>query len=109
MRHAGWDNNKLESLSEVICLHMNGHVDLSEGSEAHLLQQAAAYDIVGSRYYDLQKGYREMVLHRHPRNGINKDFAEFIAKEKKLHPHSRAALMHNVGLPFLIKLNPYGE
>src|SRR5690606_5984042 len=91
MKHAEWCKDKLESLSEAICLHMNGHVDLSQGAEAHLLQQAAAYDIIGSRYYDLHKDYREMVLNKHPRKGINKDFAEFIANEKKNHPNSRAA------------------
>lgn len=109
MKRANWETDKLESLSEVICLHMNGHVDVSQGAEAHLLQQAAAYDIVGSRYYDLQKAYRDAVLQKHPRNNINEDFTTFIAKEKKLHPDSRAALMHNVGLPLMIKLNPYSD
>lgn len=109
MKSSNWGPDKLESLSEAICLHMNGHVDLSQGAEAHLLQQAAAYDIVGSRYYDLHSKYRETILHKHPRENINRDFAKFIANEKKQHPNSRAALMHNVGLPLMIKLNPYSE
>lgn len=109
MTGAGWGTDKLGSLSEAICLHMNGHVDLSQGTEAHLLQQAAAYDIIGSRYYDLQRKYRETVLHEYPRANINRDFAKFIANERALYPQSRAALMHSVGLPLMIKLNPYRE
>lgn len=109
MQRANWEADKRESLSEAICLHMNGHVGLSQGAEAHLLQQAAAYDIVGTRYYDLHKSYRETVLKKHPRNNINKDFSAFIANEKRQHPNSRAALMHNVGLPLMIKLNPYSD
>lgn len=109
MEGSGWGADKLESLSDAICLHMNGHVDLSQGAEAHLLQQATAYDIVGSRYYDLHSKYRETVLHKHPRENINRDFAEFIANERARHPKSRAALMHDVGLPLMIKFNPYSE
>jgi len=109
MKGSGWGADKLESLSDAICLHMNGHVDLSKGAEAHLLQQAAAYDIVGSRYYDLHSKYRESILHKYPRENINRDFVKFIANEKKLNPNSRAALMHNVGLPLMVKLNPYSE
>lgn len=109
MKGSDWGVDKLESLSEAICLHMNGHVGLSQGTEAHLLQQAAAYDIVGSRYYDLHSKYRETILHKFPRENLNQVFAKFIANEKALNPNSRAALMHNVGLALMIKLNPYSE
>lgn len=109
MQQVGWPEPKVEALADMICLHMNGHVDTSEGIEAHLLQQAAAYDIIGSRFYDLHANYRQAVLSKHPRVGINQTFTRFIAKEKKDNPASRAALMHRVGLPLMIKLNPYPE
>lgn len=109
MTQTDWEIDKIEALSDTICLHMNGHVGPSQGAEPHLLQQAAAYDIVGSRFYDLHAQYRSAVLSRHPRADLNREFAAFIANEKKLHPQSRAALMHTVGLPLMIKLNPYPE
>jgi len=49
------------------------------------------------------------VLQKHPRNHINEVFAAFMANEKAVRPASRAALMYQVGLPLMIKINPYAE
>lgn len=109
MRRAGWTDDRTEPLADMICLHMNGHVTPAAGHEAHLLQQGTACDVAGSRYFDFQPVFRQAVLHKHPRHGFNKDFAAFMAEEKRRRPASRAALMHQVGLPLMIKLNPYAE
>ncbi len=109
MRKAGWTKRQTESLADMICLHMNGHVTLADGHEAHLLQQGAACDIAGTRYYDFHSSYREAVLQKHPRDHLNKVFAAFMANEKTVRPASRAALMDRVGLPIMIQINTYGE
>ncbi len=109
MRKAGWAERQTESLADMICLHMNGHVTPSDGHEAHLLQQGAACDIAGTCYYDFHSSYRESVLQKHPRNHINEVFAAFMSNEKAVRPASRAALMYQVGLPLMIKINPYVE
>ncbi|MGH8652620.1 MAG: hypothetical protein ACREYE_10825, partial [Gammaproteobacteria bacterium] len=109
MRKGGWAERQTESLADMICLHMNGHITPADGHEAHLLQQGAACDIVGTRYYDFHSSYRQAVLQKHPRDHLNKVFAAFMANEKAVCPASRAALMYQMGLPLMIKINPYAE
>lgn len=109
MHQAGWNEERAESLADMICLHMNGHVPLEDGIEAHLLQQGAACDVVGSRYYDFHADYRAAVLQQHPRDGFNRTMNAFIRKEMIQRPASRAALMYMAGLPLMIKMNPFSE
>lgn len=109
MRKAGWSEERIEPLADMICLHMNGHMTAADGHEAFLLQQGTACDVVGARYYDFQSTYRQAVLQQHPREKLNREFIGFMAKEKSLRPTSRAALLVQVGLPLMIKLNPYAE
>lgn len=111
MGRFGWPSERTERLANAVSLHMNGHLPLVPGGdvEAHLLQQGTAVDVVGSRLHDLDQGFRSEVLARHPRSGFNRVFADFLAAEKKRHPNSRAALMHQLGLPLMIKFNPYQD
>lgn len=105
----GWDATRTERLADRIALHMNGDVPLSAGVEAQLLQWGAAFDLVGSRYYDLHASYRDAVLGAHPRHGVSRAFAAFIEAERARRPASRAALMHRLGLPWMIRLSPFAE
>lgn len=109
MRRAGWTEDRIEPVADMISLHMNGHMTPADGHEAYLLQQGTACDVVGARYYDFQSTYRQSVLQKHPREKLNREFISFMAKEKSLRPDSRAALLVQVGLPLMIKLNPYAE
>lgn len=109
MRRAGWSEARIEPVADMICLHMNGHMTAADGHEAFLLQQGTACDVVGARYYDFQSTYRQAVLQRHPRENLNQEFIGFMAREKSLRPNSRAALLVQVGLPLMIRLNPYAE
>jgi hypothetical protein len=105
----GWSREKQVLLGEMINLHMNGFVDISNGNEAHLLQVGAACDLVGSNYYDMSSQYRNTVLNKHPRFKINKVFTEFLEKEDEMRPQSRANLLRSLGMPLMIKINPFKE
>lgn len=111
MRRFGWADDRAERLANAISLHMNGHLALRPGGdvEAHLLQQGTAVDVVGHRLHDLDRGFRDAVLARHPRLGFSRVFAEFLRAESKRHPGSRAALLCQLGLPMMIKFNPYQD
>lgn len=106
---SGWPAARQEQLAEAISLHMNGHVGIENGAEAHLLQQGAACDVVGARYFELSGGFRKDVLERHPRYGLNQHFADFIARESALRPQSRSHFMRLMGFNQFIRANPFDE
>lgn len=105
----GWTIERQDRLAEAISLHMNGHVSVENGVEAHLLQQGATCDVIGSRYYDLSEDYRASVIARYPRRGLNRQFADFVAKESRMRPQSRTSLMQLSGMGLLITANPFDE
>jgi hypothetical protein len=103
----GWPAARTLALGDAIALHMNGQVAVSQGVEAHLLQQATACDVIGARLAQLPRGYRQAVLQAHPRGDFDQVFSRFVAGQAREHPGSRAALMHQVGLGLMVKLNPF--
>ncbi len=105
----GWDDARRDALYEAISLHMNGHVPPEQGAEAHLLQQGASCDVVGARWYELAEEFRDNVLARHPRHGLNAWFTRFALKESRMRPASRTALLTLMGFPLFIALNPFDE
>jgi HD domain len=106
-RHHHWHEVRTQALGNAITLHMNGQVDTTQGLEAHLLQQATACDVIGARLAQLPVRYRQQVLQAHPREGFDAQFSHFMAGQARQQPGSRAALMHQVGLGLMIKLNPF--
>ncbi len=106
-RQQGWAEGRTQAVGEAITLHMNGHVDLAQGVEAHLLQQATACDVIGARLAQLPLRYRRQVLSAHPRGDFDAQFAGFMARQVREQPGSRAAWMHQLGLGLMIRLNPY--
>lgn len=105
----GWPPEQQERLAEAISLHMNGYVAAESGAEAHLLQQGAACDVVGSRYYEMSHGYRTDILERYPRQDLNRFFADFVDRESLLRPQSRTSLMRLSGFKQFIRANPFDE
>jgi len=106
-RQHGWLEGRTQALGDAITLHMNGQVDEAQGLEAHLLQQATACDVIGARLAQLPARYRQQVLQAHPRGDFDAEFSRFMAGQSKQQPGSRAALMHQVGLGLMIRLNPF--
>jgi hypothetical protein len=103
----GWPAARAQALGDAIALHMNGQVDVSQGVEAHLLQQATACDVIGARLAQLPLNYRQAVLRAHPRGDFDAVFSRFVAAQARQQPGSRAALMHLAGLGLMVKLNPF--
>ncbi len=106
-RQHGWAEARTQAVGEAITLHMNGHVGLDQGVEAHLLQQATACDVIGARLAQLPARYRQQVLGAHPRGDFDGEFTRFMAGQAREQPGSRAALMHQLGLGLMIRLNPF--
>ena len=103
----GWPQARQHELFDIICLHMNGYVELREGIEAHLLQQATACDVIGLRMQELPESYRQDVLAVYPRLNFYVEFLAFIKDEAKIRPKSRAALMLDMGFALYLKSNPF--
>ena len=100
---------KADIVAEMICLHMNGYLDENERIESRLLQQGAAYDVIGARFYQLNNDYRHQVLQQYPRQNFNQVMTGLMAQEAARNPRSRTALLRQLGLPLIIRLNPFEE
>ena len=100
---------KADIVAEMICLHMNGYLDENERIESRLLQQGAAYDVIGARFYQLNNDYRHQVLQQYPRQNFNQVMTGLMAQEAVRNPRSRTALLRQLGLPLIIRLNPFEE
>lgn len=106
-RQQGWPQLKQDLLFDMICLHMNAYVPLSEGNEAHVLQQATACDVIGLRMQELPVAYRQDVLAAYPRLDFNRVFLAFSKHEAEMRPKSRTALVLDMGFELYLKTNPY--
>ena len=100
---------KADVVADMICLHMNGYLDENEKAESRLLQQGASCDVIGARFYQLDTDYRSQVLQQQPRQNFNQIMSNLVTQEAKQNPDSRTALMKKLGLPLMLKLNPFKE
>lgn len=100
---------KADIVADMICLHMNGYLDENERSESRLLQQGATCDVVGTRFYQVNNDYSHQVLQQYPRQNFNQVMTGLIAQEAQRNPHARTAFLRQLGLPLMIRLNPFKE
>ncbi|ENW83622.1 hypothetical protein F909_00637 [Acinetobacter sp. ANC 3929] len=105
----GWQPARADQLFDVISMHMNPHVALKEGVEAHLLQQAASCDVIGSRGFEFSKQFRQQLQQKYPRLDFNRMMIEFTQQEAMQRPRSRTAMVVQSGFKHLVNLNPYVE
>ena len=103
----GWAIERADQLFDAIAMHMNPYVAPTEGTEAHLLQQAASCDVIGSRGFEFYQVFRQQLQQRYPRLNFNQEMLEFIQQEATQRPKSRTAMVVQSGLKQMIKLNPY--
>jgi pimeloyl-ACP methyl ester carboxylesterase len=92
--------------AEAIAHHMDVHVPVADGAEAHLLHAAAHLDVAGTRGGELSGSQRLEVLRRHPRDGFRPAFAACMRREARLRPRSRAAVSWRLGMRVPMALNP---
>ncbi|NNP77152.1 phosphohydrolase [Acinetobacter sp. Ac_3412] len=103
----GWQVPRADQLFDVISLHMNPHVALTEGIEAHLLQQAASCDVIGSRGFEFSTQFRQQLQQRYPRLDFNQIMIKFTQQEAQQRPRSRTAMLVQSGFKQLVNFNPY--
>ncbi|WHP04815.1 MULTISPECIES: HD domain-containing protein [Acinetobacter] len=103
----GWTIPRADQLFDVISMHMNPHVSLDEGTEAHLLQQAASCDVIGSRGFEFAPQFRQQLFQHYPRLDFNQQMIEFTQQEAIHRPKSRTAMVVQSGFKQLVNLNPY--
>lgn len=103
----GWTIPRADQLFDVISMHMNPHVSLDEGTEAHLLQQAASCDVIGSRGFEFAPQFRQQLFQQYPRLDFNQQMIEFTQQEAIHRPKSRTAMVVQRGFKQLVNLNPY--
>lgn len=102
-----WPSTRQDQLFDIISLHMNIHVPMNQGIEAHLLQQAASCDVIGSRSYEFPREFRQQILQAYPRGSLNTEFMAFVKQEAANRPRSRTAFALKNGFELWVKTNPY--
>lgn len=108
-RH-GWVGERSEAVQEAITLHLNADVPLSNGPEAYLLQLAAALDVTGFRFGDVDRATRDAIVARHPRHGMKAAFQALMDEELVRHPDSRPAFFtKRLGFKGMIGRAPFDE
>lgn len=78
-----------------------------DGVEAHLLQQAASCDVIGSRGFEFSTTFRTQLNQQYPRLDFNQHMIEFTQYEAQARPKSRTAMVVQSGFKYLVKFNPY--
>lgn len=97
LQEQGWAASRALAVEDAICLHMNPQVPPARGIEAHLLQQAAAMDVVGARMTWVDAASRQAVLARYPRTGFAQKMSEAMRDQAERAPDTRTRLLWRMG------------
>lgn len=108
-QHHHYPENKINLVTNAICMHMNGFTDLSQPKEVIMLQKGTSCDVIGSELHLIDKQFQKQCLENYPREKFNTSFKAYIQEEIKRHPHSRTAFLNKLGLSTLIQLSPFKE
>jgi hypothetical protein len=84
--------DRLQAVAESIARHLNFHVDLSDGVEAHLLQAGAMIDVTGRGLSRIPATVRGRVLSLHPRMGMKEKLCECMRLVAEQAPRTRASI-----------------
>jgi hypothetical protein len=103
-----WSRDRSDVLREAILLHVNPRVPPSQGAEAYLLQVAAALDVTGFRFRDIEAVTRASIVTQHPRRRMKDGFKALMDEEVVRHPDSRAAFFTKwLGFKRMIEHAPF--
>ncbi len=98
--------DRARSVAEAISLHLNVNVPDRYGPEAVLLSKGVTLDVVGRRMERLPRSALLAVAERWPRDGSAALLLADTKRQAEVRPHSRAALLHQLGFARLISANP---
>jgi hypothetical protein len=88
---AGWPVQRAARVEEIIVLHMREDVSAAVDPEAHLLQVATAWEVVGRRPEEFPVEARAEMLARYPREGFGSEFLSCFEDQASRKPDSAAA------------------
>lgn len=97
LQEQGWAESRSLAVEDAICLHMNPHVPFGSGIEAHLLQRAAAMDVVGAQMSGIDAASRQAVLARYPRTGFAQQMSEAMRWQAERAPDTRTRVLWRMG------------
>ncbi|NUP82513.1 MAG: cyanamide hydratase [Nonomuraea sp.] len=103
---AGWPAERAARAEKVITLHMRDDVPATDDPEAHLLQVATSWEIVGRHAEEFWADARAEMLARYPRLGFGRDFLAAFEDQARRKPGSAAARSVCNDLATRIAANP---
>jgi hypothetical protein len=103
------DDARRERIAEAISLHLNVRVPPSQGTEAHLVHEGAAFDVVGARWHDVRPADRLAVLALHPRQDLKRRLVPVLREQASRSPRTRIAVLCRLGFLKLIQSSPFEE
>jgi hypothetical protein len=103
---AGWPAEQAARVAEIIVLHMHDDVSPAADPEAHLLQVATGWEVVGRWPEEFPPDARAELLARYPRLGFGAEFLACFEDQARRKPGSAAAASVGNDLAARIAANP---
>lgn len=106
---AGWSAERAARAWEIIVLHMRGAVSEDVDPEAHVLQVATRWEVVGQRPEEFPADARAEILSRYPRLGFGADFLASFEEQARRKPESATARSVRNDLAAKVSANPLDD
>jgi HD domain len=103
---AGWSAERAARVSEIIVLHMRDAVAPADDPEAHILQVATSWEVVGRRPEEFPPDARAEMLARYPWLGFGAEFLGCFQDQARRKPGSAAAASVDTDVAGRIAANP---
>ncbi|SDL93157.1 HD domain-containing protein [Nonomuraea maritima] len=103
---AGWPQERAARAEEIIVLHMRDDVSAAADPEAHLLQVATSWEIVGRHADQFPADVRADVLARYPRLTFGAEFLASFEDQARRKPDCAAAASVRNDLATRMAANP---
>ncbi len=102
----GWPRESRTRSATIMSRHMQDLPPVDEDAEAHLLWRATSCDISGRDVEDWPLDFRELVLDRFPRLGLEQEFVQCFRDQAIRKPTSAAAEAVGSGIADRMRTNP---
>jgi hypothetical protein len=103
---AGWPAQRAARVAEIIVLHMRDDVSPAANPEAHLLQVATSWEVVGRRPEEFPPDARAEMLARYPRLEFGAEFLGYFEDQASRKPRNAAAASVRINVAARIAANP---
>ena len=103
---AGWPAQRAARVAEIIVLHMRDDVSPAADPEAHLLQVATSWEVVGRRPEEFPPDARAEMLARYPTLEFGAEFLAYFEDQASRKPGSAAAASVGRNVAARIAANP---